>query len=64
MVCEKRKEEQRKIREVLDDFSNTLRKIRNGDLAYGHTYHREGDCWSLERVVYERDADGNMVQKS
>ena len=64
MVCEKRKEEQRKIREVLDDFSNTLSKMRNVDRAYGQTYHREGDCWSLERVVYEMDADGNMVQKS
>jgi len=52
------------IRKMLDDFSKTLLKIRNGDLVHEKVYHREGDRFWVENIVYERDANGNLVRKS
>jgi len=59
MVCERYK-----TQKMLDDFSKTLLKIRNGDLRWEKVYHREGDHWWIENIAYERDADGNFKKIS
>lgn len=59
MACERRK-----IHEMLDKFSEDLRKIRNDEIIHRKIYHREGDCWWIENVVYEKNSNGNLVRKS
>lgn len=59
MVCERRR-----IQEMLDGFSETLSKIRDGDLVHHQIYHRDGDHWWIENVVYEKNSDGKLARTS
>lgn len=59
MACKRRK-----IQEMLDKFSEELRKIRNDEIIHRKIYHREGDCWWIEHQTYVKDSDGNLLRKS